>query len=145
MQAFRQPPALHHAAGELINQDDFVVFDDVVLVAEEQPVGAQRLVGVVDNRDVRCIVERAFEQAARDQQFLDLFVAGFRKHDLTLFFVVLIIFGGEQRNDLIDLAVEIGAVFGRPRNDQRRARFIDQDRIDFIDDRVTVAALDHLT
>ena len=52
VQAFRIAPALHHAAGELVDDDDLVVADDVVLVALEQRVGAQRLVDVVDQRDV---------------------------------------------------------------------------------------------
>ncbi len=52
VQAFRIAPALHHAAGELVDDDHLVVADDVVLVALEQRVGAQRLVDVVDERDV---------------------------------------------------------------------------------------------
>jgi len=39
--------------------------------------------------------------------------------------------------------VELGLVFGRPRNDERRARLVDQDRVDLVDDRVGVAALGH--
>ena len=40
------------------------LLDDVVLVALEQPVGAQRLVDVVDDGDVLDVVERvALEQA----------------------------------------------------------------------------------
>ena len=41
MQAFRIAPARHHAAGELVDDDDLAVADDVVLVALEQLVGAQ--------------------------------------------------------------------------------------------------------
>ena len=52
VQAFRVAPARHHAAGELVDDDDLAVADDVVLVALEQRVGAQRLVDVVDERDV---------------------------------------------------------------------------------------------
>ena len=45
VQAFGEAPALHHAAGELVDDDDLVVLDDVVAVALEQLVGAQRLLG----------------------------------------------------------------------------------------------------
>jgi hypothetical protein len=38
VQAFRVAPARHHAAGELVDDDDFAVLDDVVLVALEQLV-----------------------------------------------------------------------------------------------------------
>ena len=43
-------PAFHHAAGELVDDDDLVVLDDVVGVAAEQLVRPQRLVDVVDQR-----------------------------------------------------------------------------------------------
>ena len=71
-------PALHHAAGELVDDDDLVVLDDVVGVAGEQLVGAQRLVDVVDERDVVDVVERAGrQQAVLAQQLLDLLDARF--------------------------------------------------------------------
>jgi hypothetical protein len=38
--AFGVAPARHHAAGELVDDDDFIVLDDVVAVALEQLVGA---------------------------------------------------------------------------------------------------------
>ena len=64
VQPFRVAPARHHAAGELVDDDDLAVAHDVVLVALEQLVGAQRLVDVVDGRDVLDVVERiALEQA----------------------------------------------------------------------------------
>ena len=52
-------PAFHHAAGEFVDDDDLVVLDDVVDVAREQLVRAQRLVDVMDQRDVLDVVERA--------------------------------------------------------------------------------------
>ena len=39
------------------------------------------------------------------------------------------------------LQVELGAFLGRTGNDQRRARFVDQDRVDFVDDREGEPAL----
>ncbi len=66
VQAFRIAPAGHHAAGEFVDDHDFVVADDVVLVALEQLVGAQGLIDVMDEGDVGRVVERAFvEQAGR--------------------------------------------------------------------------------
>jgi hypothetical protein len=43
VQAFGEAPARHHAAGELVDDDDLAVADDVVLVALEQLVRLQRL------------------------------------------------------------------------------------------------------
>ena len=58
VQAVGIAPARHHAAGELVDDDHLAVADDVVLVAREQLVGAQRLVDVVHGRDVLDVVER---------------------------------------------------------------------------------------
>ena len=58
VQPFRIAPARHHAAGELVDDDDLAVAHDVVLVALEQLVRAQRLIDVVDGRDVLDVVER---------------------------------------------------------------------------------------
>ena len=44
----------------------------------------------------------------------------------------------------VDGVVEVGAVVERAGDDQRRARLVDQDRVDLVDDRVDVAALDHV-
>ena len=57
VQPFRIAPARHHAAGELVDDDDLAVLHDVVGIAAEQLVGAQRLVDVVDQRDVVEVVE----------------------------------------------------------------------------------------
>ena len=64
VQAFRIAPALHHAAGELVDDHHLAVADDVVLVALEQGVGAQRLVHVVDEGGVLGVVEVALLQEA---------------------------------------------------------------------------------
>ena len=65
VQAFRITPSLHHAAGELVDDDDLVILDDIVGVAREQSVGAQRLIGVVDQRDIGDVVQAAFAQHLR--------------------------------------------------------------------------------
>ena len=49
---FGQPPAFHHPTGELVDQDDLVVLDDVVRVALVELMRAQCLVDVVDEVDV---------------------------------------------------------------------------------------------
>jgi hypothetical protein len=48
---------VHHAAGELVDDEDLVVLDDVGVVAAEQLVRPERLVRVVDERDVLDVVE----------------------------------------------------------------------------------------
>jgi len=50
----------------------------------------------------------------------------------------------QLRNQHVELAPEIWVIVGRPANDQRRARFVDQDRVNFVDYRVVQPALDFL-
>ena len=62
-----------------------------------------------------------------------------------LLLVDLVVLRPQLRHEGIDRIVELGAVVERTGNDQRRARFVDQDRVDFVDDGEAVAALDHLS
>ena len=52
VQAFGIAAAFHHAAGELVDDDDLVVLHHVVDVAGEQLVRAQRLVHVMHQADI---------------------------------------------------------------------------------------------
>ncbi len=114
MQPFRIAPAGHHAAGELVDDDDLAVADDVVLVALEQRVGAQRLVDVVDGRDVLDVVEMfALEQTVRADRLLHLLHAGLGQRHGALLLVDLVV-GFHQPGDVgVDGVVELGAVVER--------------------------------
>ena len=94
MQAFRIAPARHHAAGEFVDDDDFVVADDIVLVALEQFVRAHRLIDVMDDRHIDRIVKRSVfvDQAGGGEQFFDVLIAVFRQIDGALLFVDVVIF-----------------------------------------------------
>ena len=48
---------------------------------------------------------------------------------------------GHARNKAVDADVQLRRILGGPRNDQRRARFVDQDRVDLVDDRIMQATL----
>ena len=50
MQTFGIAPAFHHAAGEFVDDDDLVVLDDIIDVAGEKLVRAQRLIDVMHER-----------------------------------------------------------------------------------------------
>ena len=89
---FRIAPARHHAAGELVDDHHLAVADDVVLVALEQRVGAQRLVDVVDEGGVLGVVEVALLQEARlAQHLLDLLVAALGERHGALLLVEVVI------------------------------------------------------
>ena len=127
VQAFRIAAARHHAAGEFVDDDDLAIAHDVILVALEQLVRAERLIDVVNDGDVLHVVQRiAFELAGVAQPLLKLLHAGFSQRDGSLLFVDLIVGLVELRNITVDRVVEFGAVVERPGNDQRRARLVDQ-------------------
>ena len=50
----------------------------------------------------------------------------------------------QLRDDAIDLVVEVGRFLRRAGDDQRRPRLVDQDAVDFVDDREVVPALDEV-
>src|SRR5215472_5352788 len=47
----------------------------------------------------------------------------------------------QSRDDAIDFVVHVRRLFGGPGDDEGRARFVDQNRVDFVDDREVVPAL----
>ncbi len=144
VQAFRIAPARHHAAGEFVDDDDLAVPDDVILVALEQRVRAQRLIDVVHGRDVLDLVQLllvALELAGVAQQRLHLLHAGFGQRRGALLLVDVVIGFVQRRDVAVDGIVEFRAVVERPGNDQRRPRLVDQDRVDFVDDGEEVVAL----
>ena len=77
------------------------------------------------------------------QDLLELLGAHFGEGRRALLLVDLVVVLGQLRNERIDGVVELGAIVERAGDDQRRARLVDQDRVDLVDDRVVVAALDH--
>jgi len=51
------------------------------------------------------------------------------------------VFGLEFRNELVDRDIELRLIFDWPGDNQRRARFVDQDRVDLVDDGEVVPVL----
>ena len=153
MQAVAPAPARHHAAGELVDDDDLAVANDVFDVALVQMMSAQQGVQVVHQHDAAGVVEAFLfaEQAGVAQQLLDALVAFFRQMDLLALVVQEEVAGAfflrlrrEPGNDDVDALPQLRIVVGRAADDQRRARLVDQDRVDLVDDRVELAALDFL-
>ena len=146
VQAFREAAARHHPAGELVDQDDLAVADDVVLVAVEEDVGAERLVDVVDDVGALGVVERRVlrEQLHLAQPALDELVAVLGERRRALLLVEVVVLARELRDQLVDRDVEPRAVLARAGDDEGSARLVDQDRIDLVDDREVVIALQHL-
>ena len=153
VQAVRPAPSLHQPAGELVDDGHSVVLHHVMLIAMEQVMRAQRRIQVVHQVDIRRLVQaRALRQHTDARQdLLGLLMPALREQDLVVLLVdpevpgrVLLLLPGEERGDLVHAVVDLGAVLGLAGDDERRARLVDQDRIDLVDDGVMQPALEAL-
>ena len=137
MDAVGVAPAVHQPSGELVDDDDFAVLDDVLLIAMEEIPRLERGVELVRQLDVALLVE------IRDaEHLLDVRDARFGDRNRVRFLVdgeILVLL--QARNDLRELLVEFGRLLRRTADDQRRARFVDENRVDFVDEREVELAL----
>ena len=153
VQALRPAAAFHDPAGELVDDLDLAVLDDVVDVAVEERLRLQRLVQVVGELPVARVVEVVDPERALDR--LDRAV---HRRDRLVLLVVLVVgarglgralrLAGlgrealERLGDAREVVVDLRGGLGLAGDDQRRARLVDQDRVDLVHDREVVAALD---
>ena len=162
VQAIAPAASRHQAARELVDDDDLAVLDHVVDVELEDRVRAQRLLDMVLDVRVLHVVEVPAVQAVREMFLGRLHAALGQRHRLVLLVDDVVAGRFERfallglrvalglrarlqpRNDAIDFVVEVGRRFGRARNDERRARFVDEDAVDFVHDREMMPALDVL-
>ena len=155
VQALAPAAALHDAAGELVDDLDLALLHDVVDVALVERLRLERLHEVVDEADVARVVE-----VVDAERTLDLLDRGLRGRDGLELLVVEVVGARElglvealrglaRRGRALELLDDAGElVVGRGRglrlagDDERRPRLVDEDRVDLVDDRVRVAALD---
>ena len=153
VEALGPSPALHDATRELVDDLHLAVLDDVLLVAVVQRLRLQRLREVVDELDVARVVEVVDPERALD--LLD--AARERRHGLELLVVrvVGVRLGAaldlrrrhvrlalQLLHDTREVVVRLRRRLGLAGDDQRRARLVDEDRVDLVHDRVRVALLD---
>ena len=145
MQPLGVASAGHHPPGELVDDHDFVIANDIVLIALEELVGPQGLIDVVNERRVGRLVKRPLlHDAGGTQQLFGVLIAGLGEIDSALLLVELVFVPGELRDDRIGRNIEVGTVLRRARDDERRAGFVNQDRVDLVDNGERMAALHHL-
>lgn len=141
MQAFIVTTAWQDTAGVLIDDEHLAVRHHVVTVAQEQFLGLDRVVEVADEGRVVRLV-----QVVDAQVVLDLRDARVEDADGLLLLVDLVVLvTRELEHELGELAVPTRHVaFGGARDDERRTRLVDEDRVDLVDDGVVVATLNEL-
>jgi hypothetical protein len=132
--------AVQDAAGELVDDEDLAVHDDVVLVALEQLLGLECVVEVADERRVDGLVE-----VVDAELVLDLLDRGLSDGHRALAFVALVVgVTYERAGEPGELVVPLHVEVGRAADDERRPRLVDEDRVDLVDDGEVVAALRQL-
>ena len=152
VQALAPAAALHDAAGELVDDLDLVVLDHVVDVGLVERLRLQRLHEMVDELRVLRRVEVLDAQCT-----LDLRDARLGDGDGLVLLVVLVVGAGflgcalrvararavrdELRGDAREVVVDLRSGLRLAGDDERRARLVDEDRVDLVHDRVRVAAL----
>ena len=141
----RPAATVHHSPGEFVDDDDLAVLDDIIDVLLEHLVRLERLIEVMHRLGVGDVVKvLPLYQSGLLEHPLGLLGAFLGQHDRFLLLVELIILSDELLHDRVDPVIKLGLVVGRAGDDQRRAGFVDQDRVDFIDNRKAEFALDHL-
>ena len=137
MQTLVETPALEHAAGELVDDQDLTVADDVVLVTLEQLFDLERIVQVAHQRRVGRLVQVVDAQLVLDELDALLVHTDGALTDVDLVVHVLL----EQRRDAGELGVPLARRVGGTGDDQRRPGLVDEDRVDLVDDGKRMPAL----
>ncbi len=129
---------LHRAAGELV--DDLhgaVAVDEIVPVPLVQLLGPDRRLELVDQVVRHLVVEVVDAECPLHRPH-----ALFERCDGALLLVDLVVdVAAQAPGDRRELDVQLGRVGDLAGDDQRGAGFVDEDRVDLVDDAVVVAAL----
>src|SRR5712691_8660107 len=137
VQAVGPAAADHRAAGELVDDDHLGVFDQVVAIAQEQRLRLQGLVDLVSLDHVFEVVDVLDARPAlhlRDARF------GQRRGLVLEVYFVVVVLDQAPRPSCV-LVVLLGRLFRLARDDVRRARLVDQDGVDLVDDPIVQTAL----
>ena len=152
MKAVAPAPPRHQTPGELVDDHHLAILNDVISIHLIERVRPQRLLHVVVHLDHRGVVE-----ILDAEQLLHLMDALFGKRHRALLFIDgeiarIALHAGligivdfaflQKRNDGVRADELVGGAFGRSRDNEWGARFIDEDRIDLIHDGIGVFALD---
>ena len=130
MQPIRELAAFHFTAGELIDDDHLAVLDDIFDIAHHDVIGFQRLLDIMHQIGVAVIVEMGDLEEP-----LGVHDAFFRQIDLTFLVIDFNLVFAQRLDELIGDQILLVQHFPGAGNDQRRAGFVDQHGVDFIDQR----------
>ena len=144
----------HQSAGELVDDDDLTVLDDIVDIALHRAVGLDGLVDVVRDGGVFGIGEvfkaevflGLLHAAGGERRGLGLFVDDVVGVDVDVFLFLVVALGddllAEAAYKVFRAGIHLRGLFAHAGDDERRARLIDQNGVDLVDDGKGMSALD---
>ena len=156
MQTVAIAAAEHQSAGELVDDDDLTVLDDVVDIALHRAVSLDGLVDVVRDGGVFGIGEvfkaevflGLLHAAGGERRGLGLFVDDVVGVDVDVFLFLVVALGddllAEAAYKVFRAGIHLRGLFTHAGDDERRARLIDQNGVDLVDDGKGMSALDEL-
>ncbi len=133
----------HHAPGVLVHDQDLAALHEVLAVAAEEMLGAQGLFEVA--QQARLLgghvlgTFRVLERLA--EQSLHVRDADLGQRDGAVLFVDLVILGLELLHQLRHLCVPFQVTGGRPGDDERRARLVNEHVVHLVHDGVVMPPL----
>ncbi len=137
VEALSKTAALHETSGEFVHDQNFAVFYEVVHVRFIYGLCSQGLFNVVDFFKAFFGVNIFYAE-----QFFHLFNSFLSEHGAVLFFINIVVqIFFQKTHEFAVLQVFFSGFFGRGRNDERGAGFINQDAVHFVHNRVVQRAL----
>ena len=146
VQTIRQAATMHHPARKFVDQHNVAIANDIVFVPLEHFMGPQTLVHMVHQSCAFGIIQRLplWHHVHLLQTTFDEFVAIISQADLLGFFIKREMLFGQFGDQGINRLVQIRTILRGTGNDQRRTRFVNQDRVNLVHDREVMVALEHL-
>ena len=147
---FAPATSRHQTARKFVHDDDFTVLHHILLIALEERMSLQGGHQVMHQNDVLRRVKRfaGTDKTAFCEDLFELHMAGLGDIDLMGFFIypivafaLFLLLAREERRNFVDSEVKIRIVIGRPRNDERRTRLVNQNGVHFVDNRKVETAL----
>jgi len=139
VQTLRVAPALEDTPGELVDDLDFAVLDQVVDVALEERGRPQSLHEVVDELARQVLVDVVYAQLALDagQTLLGYGDGAFLLVDLVVFVLARL----QPPGDAGEVVVRLCRPFPRAGDDERGPGLVDEDGVNLVHDAVVMPAL----
>ena len=155
MQSLGPAPAVHGAAGKLVNNNDFVVAHNIVYVFFKQNQCAQGGVKIVHQIDIAGAVQRIIfvQYAFFNQDLFDFLVTLLGNMHGAIFFIHRVIaflrffLGGlttlfELFHNILETLMQVGAFADGAGNNQWCTGLVDQNRVNLVDNGKELATLD---